>query len=379
MKILHINCNYVGTYLHRIMIEKLNHCGIRSAVYVPVCEEGGEAPTQGCEVVISKCFRNWNKILFDYKQHRIIRDVQKHFDLTQFDCLHAYTLFTDGNCARYLGRKYRIPYVVAVRSTDVNVFFRRAFYLRGRGVRILRDAAAVFFLSENYKRTVLERYVPEEYREEIAEKSYLVPNGIDDFWLQNRYTDKLKVLEETESALRDRRMKIIFAGRIVEDKNPLATQEALRILRGRGWTVEFTVAGDARDKKLYERIMSYPQTYYAGKLSKEELLGCYRKCDLFVMPSHTETFGLVYAEAMSQGLPVIYTKGQGFDGQFPDGTVGFAVDDNDPEDIADKIELAAGQYRKLAAGCLELAERFWWTDICERYREIYRAVLAESL
>lgn len=40
------------------------------------------------------------------------------------------------------------------------------------------------------------------------------------------------------------------------------------------------------------------------------------------MPSHKETFGLVYAEAMSQGLPIIYTKNQGFDGQFPDGYVG---------------------------------------------------------
>ena len=37
--------------------------------------------------------------------------------------------------------------------------------------------------------------------------------------------------------------------------------------------------------------------------------------DIFVMPSVTELL-LVYAEAMSQGLPVIYTRGQGFDGQF---------------------------------------------------------------
>jgi len=44
------------------------------------------------------------------------------------------------------------------------------------------------------------------------------------------------------------------------------------------------------------------------------------------MPSITETFGLVYAEALSQGLPVLYTRGQGFDRQFEEGEVGYAVD-----------------------------------------------------
>ena len=40
----------------------------------------------------------------------------------------------------------------------------------------------------------------------------------------------------------------------------------------------------------------------------------------FCLPSHAETFGLVYVEAMSQGLPIIY-EGQGFDKQFQDGEV----------------------------------------------------------
>ena len=43
------------------------------------------------------------------------------------------------------------------------------------------------------------------------------------------------------------------------------------------------------------------------------------------MPSRYETFGLVYGEAMSQGLPIIYSKGQGVDGYFKEGTVGYGV------------------------------------------------------
>ena len=38
--------------------------------------------------------------------------------------------------------------------------------------------------------------------------------------------------------------------------------------------------------------------------------------DVFAMVSHHETFGLVYIEALSQGLPVLFTQGQGIDGTF---------------------------------------------------------------
>ena len=55
------------------------------------------------------------------------------------------------------------------------------------------------------------------------------------------------------------------------------------------------------------------------------------------MPSFPETFGLVYVEAMSQGLPIIYTKGQGIDGYFEDGKVGYPVNTKDSNDIVKKL------------------------------------------
>ena len=71
--------------------------------------------------------------------------------------VHAYTLFTDGNCARALSKKYGIPYGVAVRNTDVNNFFKMMPHLRGRGIKIMLGAKAVFFLSEAYREQVFEK------------------------------------------------------------------------------------------------------------------------------------------------------------------------------------------------------------------------------
>ena len=95
------------------------------------------------------------------------------------------------------------------------------------------------------------------------------------------------------------------------------------------------------------------------------------------MPSFTETFGLVYAEAMSQGLPVVYTRGQGFDGQFEEGFAGYSVNSNSPEEIADVIEKIIADYSTISANCISGALQFNWKEIAEKYYEIYECILLE--
>lgn len=375
MKVLHINCNYAGTALHRNMITQLNAFGVESCVYVPVYDaKGAEIETPGARVILSECFKRRDRYVFDYKQHKILTNLKRQIDIKEFDCIHAYTLFTDGNAARVLSKEHQIPYVVAVRSTDVHAFFKKAVYLRSRGVNILRDAAKVFFLSESYRKLVLEKYVPEKYRQEIYDKSCIMPNGIDDFWLDHLYRDKKETLAETKMRLERKELRVVYAGTIMKRKNPLATQEALKLLRQKGWKVTFTAVGRVKDADVKEQMCAYPDTTYVEQQPKESLISYYRKSDLFVMPSYAETFGLVYSEAMSQGLPVLYTKGQGFDGQFPDGLIGYAIEPDKPQDIADKIELAVSQYETLTENVLINAEKFRWSDICRQYKEIYETL-----
>lgn len=375
MKVLHINCNYAGTALHRNMVTQLNTFGVESCVYVPVYNaSGAQVETPGVRVILSECFRRRDRYVFDYKQHKILRDLRSRIEVKEFDCIHAYTLFTDGNAARILSKEYGIPYVVAVRSTDVHAFFKKAVYLRSRGVDILRDASKVFFLSEPYRKIVIDKYVPAKYRQEIYAKSCIMPNGIDDFWLDHLYTDKLAGLEETKVHLENKELRVVYAGTIMKRKNPIATQEALKLLRQKGWNVTYTAIGRVKDADVKEQMCAYPETEYIEQQPKESLIEFYRKSDLFVMPSYAETFGLVYSEAMSQGLPVLYTKGQGFDGQFPDGMIGYAIDADKPDDIADKIELAVSQYETLTRNALGNAEKFRWSDICRQYKEIYETL-----
>lgn len=96
-----------------------------------------------------------------------------------------------------------------------------------------------------------------------------------------------------------------------------------------------------------------------------------RGADIFCMPSHKESFGLAYAEALSQGLPVLYTKGQGFDNQFSDGTVGYAVNDRDHIDLADKIRMAIENYNSLSSNCIKACTKFDWNVISRDLIGVY--------
>ena len=117
---------------------------------------------------------------------------------------------------------------------------------------------------------------------------------------------------------------------------------------------------------------------YIQPLNKEKLISYYRKADIYVMPSHKETFGLVYAEAMSQGLPVLYSRGQGFDRQFAEGIIGFSVDSHSPKEVAEKIIAAYDQRERIQRNSIQNVDRFCWFSICKKYVELYSAILNHS-
>lgn len=368
MKVLHINCNYTGNQLHRTMIEHLSDFQIDNYVFAPVYEED-KVVTSDSKVQVSKCFKKWNRIFFNYKSKKIRVALMKNYNILDFDLIHAYTLFTDGNVAYKLKKEYpNMQYVVAIRNTDVNTFFKYMFHLRRRGIEIMKEASAIFFLSNAYKNEVFNKYIPENVKKELEEKTYIIPNGIDDFWISECYTEKKEIKNSKV-------INIIYAGRIDANKNIETTQKALKLLRKKGYKTSFSVVGKIENKKVFDKIMKYADTYYYGSKNKKELKELYRKNDIFIMPSLTETFGLVYAEAMSQGLPVIYTKGQGFDGQFKEGEIGYSVNPRYPKEIVQKVLLIINNYKCMSKRCVRLSKKFEWKLIVSQYCKIYERII----
>lgn len=243
--------------------------------------------------------------------------------------------------------------------------------MRGYGEKILLEAKQVIFLSPRYREEVLKRYVKTRNRKEIEKKSIVLPNGIDPFW-QNHIFQR--------SHVNPQKFRLLYVGEIRRNKNLHNTIKAVGILREQGldtrlWVVGFGLNDEqgyaAGIRKLCD---SLPYVEAINTVHDHGvLMKYYRDADIFIMPSFTETFGLVYAEAMSQGLPLIYSKGQGIDGYFGDGEAGYAVDPHDPEDIAQKVQQILKDYLKISNFCSREAGQFSWDRIGNIYKRLYEA------
>jgi len=124
-------------------------------------------------------------------------------------------------------------------------------------------------------------------------------------------------------------------------------------------------------------------TYKSQKLDQQigpplsALIERFQQSDIFVMVSFKETFGLVYPEALSQGLPIVYSKNQGFDGFFPDGQVGKSVEPASLRDIEDGILFVANNFNKMVENIskIDLGSIFSWGSIARTYLSCYREIL----
>lgn len=316
------------------------------------------------KVIHEECFYTFDRYNYFYKQKKIYRRFIDKVDVDEYDIIHSHTMFNGGWVANKLKRKKNIPYVVTVRNTDLNDFLKFPFFVP-IAKRIAKESNAIMFLSESYKKQFLQKVygkASEEIRNTIKQKCYVIPNGLEDYWLENVSKEK-EVCNDV--------VKLICVGKIDFNKNMKSIVEAMNILEKRGVNSHLTVIGQVVDNNVLVELQKSSKVEIVPYQKKEELINYYRSSDIFVMPSFTESFGRVYAEAMTQGLPVIYTKKQGFDGFFKEGEVGYSVDAHNPETIADAIDNIIHNYNMISYNCIKNCIIFNWNDIAKKLEYMY--------
>jgi D-inositol-3-phosphate glycosyltransferase len=124
-----------------------------------------------------------------------------------------------------------------------------------------------------------------------------------------------------------------------------------------------------KDNGLKENVM------FTGYVSRERLLKFYSACDVFVLPSLVELFGLVITEAMALGKPVIGTKVGGIPSQIIDDWNGFLVDPANERALAEKIRILIDNPEKcktMGANSRQYAtDYFDWLRVADRISFVY--------
>lgn len=367
--VLHINSYLKDRTFYKGFFDEQIKKGLNIKVYTPVpYGRRGKADTVGNYVDVEECYFALERFFFFIKQGKALKRAEMLYDFSNCQVIHAHSMCTNGYIAYRLSKKFNIPYIITIRNGDLNNIYKKAIYLRKIFNNIINNASAIIFLSKPYMIDVLENCVPMDVRNNIQNKCYVVPNGIDNFWIDNKFEKKRKLHKP---------VRLIYAGEINQNKNVIGILGAMKHLKETGIETKLVAVGPIKDKSL-QSLLRKNNVDYRGVVSKEQLLNLYRESDIFVMPSHKEAFGLVYAEAISQGLPVIYTKNQGFDMQFSEGTVGFHVDSKNEKNIADKIYDIIHDFNRMTDGIAEYSRKFRWSDLVDIYEEIYNSTIGKK-
>lgn len=183
------------------------------------------------------------------------------------------------------------------------------------------------------------------------------------------------------------RKRLIAAGRLHPLKGFDLAIEALALI-DEEIRPELVIVGSAPpDSRDYERSLHETiarlglenDVRFVGAKTRAPLAEELRASDIALMPSHSETFGLVSLEAASTGLPVIAYRSGGLQESVLHGVTGILVDSRDPADWAAtiiRLLTDSALTRTLGDAAREHALGTTWQASAEQLLDVYRRVTA---
>ncbi len=119
---------------------------------------------------------------------------------------------------------------------------------------------------------------------------------------------------------------------------------------------------------------------FVPPVDRARLADWYRAADVCVVPSYSESFGLVAVEAQACGTPVVAARVGGLPTAVADGVSGLLVDGHDPRVWADALCRVVSDREQLArwsVGAVAHAARFGWGSTADATLDVYRDAMAD--
>lgn len=368
MRALQICSYYMDSKLYGHLIKQLDQFVDNDVFYFT--DDRLDISTIDPSFYVSHRYKSWERLFF-YRKHKIVyEDLLRELDPRVYTLTHAHSLMSNGYISYKLKEDYGVKYVTAVRRSDLFAFMRYKPYLKPLAVKILEGAEQVIFLSPVHRQLALKMF-KNSLGQALEEKSITIPNGIDPIYLENQN----RLSEAEQNAHLAKKPVVIFVGKIDDpNKNIRNLVRALDFFNREEVLFELHLVGRLEDPKLIDWMQSKKFIQHIPPTDAQGVIRALRSAHIFAMPSFTETFGLVYPEAMSQGLPVIYSKGQGIDGYFPEGQIGQSVNPHSVDSIRRAIAGVYTRLDELSPAVIDLSSQFSWEQVGLAYRKIYEKV-----
>lgn len=284
----------------------------------------------------------------------------------QFDIIHYFFSLPTGLLSLVPWTFRRTPYIVSLRGSDVPYYdiYNSKVHLFNLALKpvnkyIWKKAKRVIALSESLKTTAL--------KSATNQPIGVIPNGVE--------TELFK--PNSNGRQPGKQLRLITVSRLIKRKGIDHILKALAELRDERISFLIVGTGSYEDylKELCSKLKLNDIVNFYGYCPREELPKLYNNADVFILPSLAESFGLVFAEAMACGLPIIGAK--------TGGIVDLVLKENgilvEPGGI-DEIKEAIVEMRKKSNDMMQnmgKANRrridmyYSWKNVAQKYLDLY--------
>ena len=260
-----------------------------------------------------------------------------------------------GSSALTIARQAGVPVISAFHTN----FHRYSGYYGMGWIR----GFILFWLRRFHNRTAMTLVPSRELQQDLTglgfERVHWLPHGVDcDVFNPNARSPELR----REWGVDDDEVILLYVGRMAPEKNLQLAVTAAETMAADGQRVRLVAVGDGPLRA--EMQQAHPQVIFTGVKTGAELSACYASADVFLMPSQTETFGLVTLEAMASGLPVVAFN-MAAAGQFVTEECGALASDLSEESFISALGdlLNSGMIHAAGHHAREVAEAASWSAI----------------
>lgn len=261
-------------------------------------------------------------LMFKKNAKKALENLLKKEDI---DIIHGHYLFPAGAAAVEVGKKHNIKTYVTAHGSDMFELYKSQPWIRSTIRNVLKGADGVFAVSNALKHEIVATGVVG-----IADKIRLSWNSVD----IDKFSPKQNTTFKDENKLTDKPI-VMFVGNLIKRKNVDSLLEAKKIANSDYYLV---VVGDGPlYKNLTKKVKeeNIRDVIFAG--SRSDVENIIPSCDVLVLPSFSESFGLVLIEALACGKPVIGSDVGGIT-EIINDDVGLFVNPNKVSSIAKAID-----------------------------------------
>ena len=264
------------------------------------------------------------------------------------DVIHAHRWFECGQAASAYAAAKRVPYVVDVMQSDIEAYRKLFVFNRKSAENVLLEAARVIFTSPS-QQDFLAQHLPSKTADTVFFHSMMLFEPLNPYWINNLHIHPPTALVH---------IKLLYVGTSESNAHLDVVHHAMKKLQRRNYDISLTTVGDLTD---------------------EELLGVYRNHDIMLLLDEKTPSTQRFAEALSQGLPVLYAPNSICDGIFKEGLAGYTVNPKSSDDLARTILDVSDLFGTIEQHISRLhpLSQFDGREQARNYEHLYRNICLE--